>query len=63
MMRDAGELPLPPYIEYSREKEADYQTSFAKTDGSVAAPTASLHFTRELLEKIQNPKKNITLHV
>lgn len=58
-----GSLPLPPYIEYTQEKEADYQTSFAKKDGSVAAPTASLHFTQELLEKIKNPKEYITLHV
>lgn len=58
-----GSLPLPPYIEYQREKEADYQTSFAKNDGSVAAPTASLHFTSKLMEKIGNPKEYITLHV
>ena len=58
-----GALPLPPYIEYSREKEADYQTSFAEKDGSVAAPTASLHFTSELMEKIENQKEYITLHV
>lgn len=58
-----GSLPLPPYIEYTQEKEADYQTSFAKKDGSVAAPTASLHFTKELLEKIKNQKEYITLHV
>jgi S-adenosylmethionine:tRNA-ribosyltransferase-isomerase (queuine synthetase) len=58
-----GALPLPPYIEYSSEKEADYQTSFAEKDGSVAAPTASLHFTQELMEKIENHKEYITLHV
>ncbi len=58
-----GTLPLPPYIEYSAEKEADYQTSFAKTDGSVAAPTASLHFTSSLMDKIENQKEYITLHV
>jgi S-adenosylmethionine:tRNA ribosyltransferase-isomerase len=58
-----GTLPLPPYIEYSAEKEADYQTSFAKIDGSVAAPTASLHFTTELMQKIKTPKEYITLHV
>jgi S-adenosylmethionine:tRNA ribosyltransferase-isomerase len=58
-----GALPLPPYIEYSSEKEADYQTSFAEKDGSVAAPTASLHFTSELMEKIENQKEYITLHV
>lgn len=58
-----GSLPLPPYITYSKEKEIDYQTSFAKTDGSVAAPTASLHFTKELMEKIPNQKEFLTLHV
>jgi S-adenosylmethionine:tRNA ribosyltransferase-isomerase len=58
-----GALPLPPYIEYSREKEADYQTSFAEKDGSVAAPTASLHFTSELMDKIENQKEYVTLHV
>jgi S-adenosylmethionine:tRNA ribosyltransferase-isomerase len=63
LMEQYWNLPLPPYIEYSEEKEQDYQTSFAKNDGSVAAPTASLHFTNELLTKISNEKKYITLHV
>ena len=63
MMEIYGELPLPPYIKYSKEKEADYQTSFASKDGSVAAPTASLHFTNELLGKIKNEKYFLTLHV
>lgn len=58
-----GSLPLPPYIKYDESKEADYQTSFAKNDWSVAAPTASLHFTKELMDKIQSPKEYITLHV
>lgn len=58
-----GELPLPPYIEYSKEKEKDYQTSFALKDGSVAAPTASLHFTKELMEQIPHEKFFLTLHV
>jgi S-adenosylmethionine:tRNA ribosyltransferase-isomerase len=58
-----GALPLPPYIEYTREKEADYQTSFARHDGSVAAPTASLHFTSELMDRIKSPKEYLTLHV
>ena len=62
-MRRYGELPLPPYIEYAKSKEADYQTSFAKIDGSVAAPTASLHFTHELLEKLPHEKYYVTLHV
>lgn len=64
----AGHIPLPPYIR--REDEArdrnDYQPVFARNEGSVAAPTASLHFTKEVIEKLK--KKNInpvflTLHV
>lgn len=58
-----GSLPLPPYIEYTKEKESDYQTSFAKNDGSVAAPTASLHFTEELIQKLDIQKEYLTLHV
>lgn len=58
-----GALPLPPYIEYTPEKEADYQTSFARHDGSVAAPTASLHFTEELMDRIKIQKEYLTLHV
>ncbi len=62
-----GHIPLPPYIERSDEEsdETNYQTRFAKTAGSVAAPTASLHFDDELLSEL---KKNhnffeLTLHV
>jgi S-adenosylmethionine:tRNA ribosyltransferase-isomerase len=62
-LADHGTLPLPPYIEYSREKESDYQTTFARIDGSVAAPTASLHFTSELIDRIENQKEYLTLHV
>jgi S-adenosylmethionine:tRNA ribosyltransferase-isomerase len=62
-MEEYGELPLPPYIEYQKEKEKDYQTIFAEKSGSVAAPTASLHFTDALLEKIQIPQYSVTLHV
>ncbi len=63
VMRKYGELPLPPYIEYKKEKEVDYQTSFAEKDGSVAAPTASLHFTSALLERLPNRRFYTTLHV
>lgn len=63
LLSQHGNIPLPPYIEYSREKEKDYQTVFAEKEGSVAAPTASLHFTKELLSKIKNEKRYITLHV
>ena len=64
-----GELPLPPYIERHAEKAEDqdrYQTVFAHPPGSVAAPTAGLHFTREILEQIRALKVKIcfvTLHV
>ena len=64
-----GELPLPPYIERHGELAADrerYQTVFAQPAGSVAAPTAGLHFTPELLEKIRARGVKIcfvTLHI
>ena len=67
ILNKIGHLPLPPYMNRSDEKEdeKDYQTLFAKNYGAVAAPTASLHFTPELLEKI-NAKYDVnylTLHV
>ncbi len=62
-----GMMPLPPYItEASREDNEKYQTVYAKYDGSAAAPTAGLHFTEELLEKIKEKGikvANVTLHV
>jgi S-adenosylmethionine:tRNA ribosyltransferase-isomerase len=64
-----GEVPLPPYIEREVQQPEDkerYQTVFARTDGSVAAPTAGLHFTAELLERIRARGVEIcfiTLHV
>jgi S-adenosylmethionine:tRNA ribosyltransferase-isomerase len=64
-----GEVPLPPYIQRHEQRPEDkerYQTVFAKTDGSVAAPTAGLHFTPELLEQIRARGVQIcfiTLHV
>lgn len=64
-----GEIPLPPYIRRQVESPEDkerYQTVFAETDGSVAAPTAGLHFTPELLEQIRARGVKIcfvTLHV
>ncbi|MDP3971158.1 MAG: tRNA preQ1(34) S-adenosylmethionine ribosyltransferase-isomerase QueA [bacterium] len=60
-----GDTPLPPYITESSSPE-DYQTVYAKTDGSVAAPTAGLHFTPELMKKIKAKGIEIfdvTLHV
>jgi S-adenosylmethionine:tRNA ribosyltransferase-isomerase len=64
-----GETPLPPYIQRPREKPSDrqrYQTVYARADGSVAAPTAGLHFTRPLLEAIRTRGVEVcfvTLHV
>ncbi len=62
-----GHIPLPPYMhrEENANDEKDYQTLFAKNAGAVAAPTASLHFTPELFEKLKQRHKTytITLHV
>lgn len=63
-----GKIPLPPYIKRASEKsdEATYQTVFAANSGSVAAPTAGLHFTQEVLDKIKAKEVRIvyiTLHV
>ena len=60
------QMPLPPYISYSKEKETPYQPVQAKKEGSVAAPTASLHFTKELFEKLEEKwvwKLESTLHI
>ena len=64
ILNKIGHIPLPPYINRDDEKldEDEYQTKFAKNYGAVAAPTASLHFTDELLSKIKN-KSFLTLHV
>lgn len=48
-----GNMPLPPYITKKLENKDDYQTVYAKLEGSAAAPTAGLHFTEELLDKIR----------
>lgn len=61
-----GEMPLPPYIHERLEDKERYQTVYSKENGSAAAPTAGLHFTKELLEEIKNKGINIvyvTLHV
>lgn len=61
-----GEMPLPPYITHKLEDKEMYQTVYAKYDGSAAAPTAGLHFTKELLNKIEEKGikiASITLHV
>ncbi len=61
-----GKMPLPPYITHELKDRDRYQTVYAKHEGSAAAPTAGLHFTRELLAKIADKGVNIarvTLHV
>ncbi len=61
-----GEMPLPPYIHHKLQDKDRYQTVYAKNPGSAAAPTAGLHFTKELLKKIEDKGVNIcyvTLHV
>ena len=61
-----GEMPLPPYITHKLEDKNRYQTVYAKYDGSAAAPTAGLHFTRDLLDEIAQRGVNlayVTLHV
>jgi S-adenosylmethionine:tRNA ribosyltransferase-isomerase len=69
-IRDVGVMPLPPYIAAKRAEDdrdrSDYQTLFAKWDGSVAAPTAGLHFTPALMEAIRARGVSthaVTLHV
>ena len=63
---ELGEMPLPPYIKERLDDPDRYQTVYAKESGSAAAPTAGLHFTDELLQKIKDKGVNIafiTLHV
>jgi S-adenosylmethionine:tRNA ribosyltransferase-isomerase len=64
----AGELPLPPYIkrDFEESDKVNYQTIYSKTKGSVAAPTAGLHFTNYVFDKLKEKKINtseLTLHV
>ncbi|EFU73010.1 tRNA preQ1(34) S-adenosylmethionine ribosyltransferase-isomerase QueA [Enterococcus italicus] len=66
ILESLGEMPLPPYIKERLEDPERYQTVYAKENGSAAAPTAGLHFTKELLEKIQAKGVHLvylTLHV
>lgn len=61
-----GEMPLPPYITHKLQDKNRYQTVYAKYEGSAAAPTAGLHFTQELLQKIEEKGVElayVTLHV
>lgn len=66
MLDSLGEMPLPPYITHKLQDKNRYQTVYAKYEGSAAAPTAGLHFTKELLAEIENKGVKIcyvTLHV
>lgn len=66
ILENLGEMPLPPYIHEKLKDKSSYQTIYAKEDGSAAAPTAGLHFTNELLDKIKAKGVEIievTLHV
>lgn len=61
-----GQMPLPPYITHELKDKNRYQTVYAKYDGSAAAPTAGLHFTKELLEQVKAKGikiAEVTLHV
>lgn len=66
ILDELGQMPLPPYITHKLEDKNRYQTVYAKNEGSAAAPTAGLHFTEELLDKIRQKGIKITfvtLHV
>jgi S-adenosylmethionine:tRNA ribosyltransferase-isomerase len=66
LLRQAGEMPLPPYIRRPLDDPAQYQTVYARADGAVAAPTAGLHFTPELLDRLRVQGITVvalTLHV
>ncbi len=66
LLDEAGQMPLPPYIHEKLDDNARYQTVYAKYEGSAAAPTAGLHFTSELLQKIRDKGVRVvflTLHV
>jgi len=66
ILEELGTMPLPPYIHEKLEDQSRYQTVYAKNIGSAAAPTAGLHFTKELLQEIENKGiiiKYVTLHV
>ena len=66
ILNELGEMPLPPYIHEKLKEKDRYQTVYAKNLGSAAAPTAGLHFTKELLDKIKEKGiivTTVTLHV
>ena len=66
VLDEIGNMPLPPYITKKLENKDDYQTVYAKTEGSAAAPTAGLHFTTDLIDRIKQKGVGygeVTLHV
>ena len=66
VLDEVGNMPLPPYITEKLKDKDSYQTVYAKTEGSAAAPTAGLHFTKELLDRIREKGvgyAEVTLHV
>ena len=66
ILDELGQMPLPPYITHKLADKNRYQTVYARYDGSAAAPTAGLHFTEELFEKLEKQGvivANVTLHV
>ncbi len=66
ILDELGQMPLPPYITHQLQDKNRYQTVYAKYEGSAAAPTAGLHFTKELLKQIEEMGvtiANVTLHV
>ena len=66
ILDELGQMPLPPYITHQLKDKNRYQTVYAKYEGSAAAPTAGLHFTRDLLKKIEEKGvviASVTLHV
>ncbi len=66
ILDELGQMPLPPYITHKLKDKNRYQTVYAKYEGSAAAPTAGLHFTEELFQKLEEKQitiANVTLHV
>jgi S-adenosylmethionine:tRNA ribosyltransferase-isomerase len=66
LLEEYGQVPLPPYITDSQSQAEQYQTVYAETQGAIAAPTAGLHFTPELLQRLQErgiQQASVTLHV
>ena len=59
VLEQLGKMPLPPYIKEELQDRERYQTVYSKEVGSAAAPTAGLHFTKELLQEVQKVRREI----